>query len=269
MPWIVTAWLYELFGQERLVRRRELRADQEREDAAEREEDERRADVEDPDPLVVDGRQPRGDPAAGASRRGRRRPGVSALAATGRVPVRSASSCTRRARRSGRRSSRCRRPASCPTPLRRIVVRPFASVSSGLLAERRADVAAVRAGGRPRRRARTPPCRARSRPGSRRRAAMNCSYWRAARRRPGRSSSRAGCRRARRSGRRTCPAGALNQVWFVRPGDRVDLAAELRHPPAVDHVVGGATTFSWTTSSAGRDHRPDRDARRSGSGTSQ
>ena len=64
VPWIVTACVVVLADEEGLVRRRELRADQQREAAAEREEDERRPEVEDPDPLVVDGRQPRGDAAA-------------------------------------------------------------------------------------------------------------------------------------------------------------------------------------------------------------
>ena len=47
------------FREERLVGRRELDAHREGEDAADREEDERRQDVEDPDALVVDRRQPR------------------------------------------------------------------------------------------------------------------------------------------------------------------------------------------------------------------
>ena len=64
VPWIVTASLYELRVRNVSFGRRELRADQQGEEAAEREEDERRPDVEDPDPLVVDRRQPRGEAAA-------------------------------------------------------------------------------------------------------------------------------------------------------------------------------------------------------------
>jgi hypothetical protein len=45
-----------------LVRRRKLRTDEEREDPAGHEEDERRRDVEDPDALVVDGREPAHEP---------------------------------------------------------------------------------------------------------------------------------------------------------------------------------------------------------------
>jgi CheY-like chemotaxis protein len=57
--------------QEVLVRCRELRADQQGEDAADRKEHERRPDVEQPDLLVVDCRQPRCDlasPPVGAIR---------------------------------------------------------------------------------------------------------------------------------------------------------------------------------------------------------
>ncbi len=50
--------------QERVVRRAELDAHHQRLDAADQEEDERRDEVQDPDPLVVGRRDP-GDPAGG------------------------------------------------------------------------------------------------------------------------------------------------------------------------------------------------------------
>ena len=58
MPCIVSTSLYDVARQEVLVRRRELRAHEQREHAARDEEDERRADVEDPEPLVVGRREP-------------------------------------------------------------------------------------------------------------------------------------------------------------------------------------------------------------------
>ena len=55
---------------------------------------------------------------------------------------------------------------------------------------------------------------------------------------------------------------ALNHVWLVTAGDRVDLAAERGHPPAVDHVVGddvdSTTRSTGTTMCAPRPARRDR-----------
>ena len=64
VPWIVTTSLYEFFVRKCSSGVASCDADQQREHAADREEDERRDDVEDPDPLVVDRRQPRADLAA-------------------------------------------------------------------------------------------------------------------------------------------------------------------------------------------------------------
>ena len=59
VPWTVKSWLYLVAGHEVLVRRRELRAHEQRQEPADDEEEQARDDVEDPDPLVVDGGQPR------------------------------------------------------------------------------------------------------------------------------------------------------------------------------------------------------------------
>ena len=91
------------------VRRRELRAHQHGEQAADDEEDERGRDVHDPDPLVVDGDEPLRNTAA-APRHRVHRFGSSRHSCL--LPCRCASSCTGRARSSARRSSCCRPAAS-------------------------------------------------------------------------------------------------------------------------------------------------------------
>ena len=98
-----------VLGDEVLVRRGELGPHQQRQDAAEPEEGEARDDVEDPDPLVVDGRQPARDRAARDDDRG----GWPLCPSRHcRLPVRSAGSGTRRAPRTASRASPCPPPAS-------------------------------------------------------------------------------------------------------------------------------------------------------------
>ena len=202
VPWIVTASLYEFFVEEAFVRRQELRADQQREDAADGEE--ARASSRGRGSRFACGRRghPRCDPPAapvGAV-------GLDVfdgrhwLAARLRVALRvgderidlRAGPCLPdlAASRPGRSAaaSRCpcgRRAAGC----RRAEARRTGGRGDGTSRRRRVHSWRPSSG----------PLAFASRP------SMNASYARAGRRGRGRPSARAGCRRALRSARRRCP----------------------------------------------------------------
>ena len=199
-----------------LVRLGELRADQQRHDPAGDEEEPGRADVEDPDPLVVDGDEPAREAAAlpGGSWCGLDVNRHRAL-----LPRGSRSAPPSAARPSPCRPAASRPAARCGRPARA----PPASSSSWLPASARADVAlagepvALRARAAERLLAERRRCpsswalRLLLQPG----VELRC----AASPRPRPSSPRAGSRRTRRTGRGRSPArSALNHVSFVTPG---------------------------------------------------
>ena len=78
--------------------------------------------------------------------------------------------------------------------------------------------------------------------------------------RPTRASARARGRRAPRTARcRRLRLSASNHVSFVRPGDRVDLAAERGDPPGVDDVRVGRAHDELHRDAGRRAHLVDRD----------